>query len=309
MVQQATPQIFDRELLLRRRLRAAHGNAPPDFLLARVAADFADRLTLIKRAFPRVLNLTAATGALGRTLADVRGIHDIVNTELAPELAGPPWPATTVADEEALPFPPATFDLVVSALTLQFVNDLPGTLTQIRRLLKPDGLFLGAMVGGETLKELRQATLQAEVEVHDGASPRVAPLADVRDLGALLQRAGFALPVADADTLTVSYATPLDLMRELKAMAAGNVLIERSRKPMTRRLLLRIAEIYAERYAGADGRIPATFETLTMTGWAPDDSQPKPLRPGSATTRLADALGTNEITTGDPAVPGDRTKR
>ena len=196
-----------------------------------------------------------------------------------------------VADEEALPFADASLDLVVSGLSLQLVNDLPGALVQIRRALKPDGLLLASLLGGATLQELREAWLAAEAEISGGASPRVAPFADVRDMGALLQRAGFALPVVDSETVTVTYANPLALMQEIKAMGASNMLLARRRTPVTRGLLLRAAEIYAERFAGADGRVPATFEILTLTAWAPDESQPKPLRPGSAQTRLADALG------------------
>jgi NADH dehydrogenase [ubiquinone] 1 alpha subcomplex assembly factor 5 len=165
---------------------------------------------------------------------------------------------------------------------------------QVRRALKPDGLLLASLLGGETLKELRQAWLAAEAELTGGASPRVAPFADVRDLGALAQRAGFALPVVDSETVTATYASPLVLMQELKAMGASNMLVARRRRPVTRGLLLRAAAIYAERFAAADGRVPATFEILTLTAWAPDPSQPKPLRPGSAQTRLADALGTRE---------------
>ena len=198
-----------------------------------------------------------------------------------------------------LPFEEEAFDLVTSALTLQFVNDLPGALTQLRRVLKPDGLFLGAMLGGETLTELRQATLQAEAELYDGASPRVAPFADVRALGGLLQRAGFALPVTDTDVVRVTYETPLHLMRELKAMGASNVLVDRRRIPMTRRFLLRISEIYREQFSEPDGRVRATFEIVTMTGWAPHESQQQPLRPGSASTRLADVLGTVEQSAGN----------
>jgi SAM-dependent methyltransferase len=195
------------------------------------------------------------------------------------------------ADEEALPFAEASLDLVVSGLALHLVNDLPGTLIQIRRALKPDGLLLAALLGGATLTELRQAFLIAEEELEGGASPRVAPFADVRDLGGLLQRAQFALPVVDSDTVTVTYRDPLALMLELRAMGASNPLIERSRRPLRRATLARAIEVYTERFALADGRVPATFEIVTLTAWSPHPSQPKPLRPGSATTRLADVLG------------------
>ena len=192
-------------------------------------------------------------------------------------------------------------DLVVSALALQFVNDLPGTLVQIRRALKPDGLFLAAMIGGESLIELREAFAQAESEMEGGVSPRVAPFADLRDLGALLQRAGFALPVTDIDRVTVRYATPLALMHDLRRMGAANALTERRRTPLRRATLRRLFEIYAERFADPDGRIRATFEIVWLSGWAPHESQQKPLQPGSAKTRLADALRTVEISTGEKA--------
>jgi SAM-dependent methyltransferase len=224
----------------------------------------------------------------------------VVSAEAAPALlARCPHPKVG-ADEELLPFGDGVLDLVVSALALHHVNDLPGTLAQIRRALKPDGLLLAAMLGGETLRELREAFLVAEAEVEGGASPRVAPFADIRDLGGLLQRAGFALPVADAETVTVTYATPLDLMRELRRMGATNALVARRRTPLKRATLLRAAEVYIERF-GADGRAPATFEIATLTGWVPHESQQKPLRPGSATVRLADALGTTERKAGDKA--------
>ena len=192
-------------------------------------------------------------------------------------------------------------DLVVTALSLQLVNDIPGTLAQIRRALKPDGLMLAALLGGETLKELRQSWLVAEEEICGGASLRVAPFADVRDLGGLLQRAGFALPVADSDVVRVTYATPLALMQELRGMGASNMMSERRRVPVTRRLLLRAAEVYVERFALPDGRVPATFEIITLTAWAPHESQQKPLKPGSAQMRLAEALGTTETSAGDAA--------
>jgi SAM-dependent methyltransferase len=198
------------------------------------------------------------------------------------------------ADEEALPLREASLDLVVSALALQFVNDLPGALIQIRRALRPDGLFLAALAGGETLTELRQAFAAAEAEIEDGISPRVAPFSDVRDMGALLQRAGFALPVTDVDRLTARYDSPIALMHDLRRMGATNALVERSRRPLKRATLTRMSEIYAERFADRDGRIRATFEIIWLSGWAPHASQQKPLAPGSARRRLADALGTKE---------------
>ncbi len=287
-------RIFDRALLARRRDRKAGSASSHDFLLERVADDMAERLALIKRRFPLAVNIGAHHGLVSDRIRAIAGIERIVNVDHAPRLLERCQGLRVVADEEALPFAAASLDLVVSGLSLHLVNDLPGALVQIRRALKPDGLLLAALLGGETLKELRQAWLAAEAEVTGGASPRVAPFADVRDLGALLQRAGFALPVVDSEIVTVTYASPLALMREVKGMGASNMLVARHRRPVTRGLLARAAEIYAERFAQADGRVPATFEILTLTAWAPDESQPKPLRPGSAQARLADALGTAE---------------
>jgi SAM-dependent methyltransferase len=206
-----------------------------------------------------------------------------------------------IADEEALPFGDAAVDLVVSGLGLQFVNDLPGALTQIRRALKPDGLFLAALLGGETLTELRQAFAAAESEIEGGVSPRVAPFADLRQLGALLQRAGFALPVTDVERVTVRYDSAFDLMRDLRRMGATNPLVARRRAPLRRQTLLQMADIYARRFADGDGRIRATFDIVWLAGWAPHPDQQQPLKPGSAKTRLADALGTREISADEKA--------
>jgi SAM-dependent methyltransferase len=204
-----------------------------------------------------------------------------------------------VADEEALPFADNTLDLVVSGLSLQAVNDLPGVLAQIRRALKPDGLFLAALLGGDTLAELRQSFAMAESELDGGVSPRVSPFADLRDLGALLQRAGFALPVTDVDRITVRYATPLGLLHDLRRMGAANPLAERRRVPLRRATLMRAMEVYAARFADPDGRVRASFDVMWLSGWSPHESQQKPLRPGSAKKRLADALGTTEIAAGE----------
>lgn len=292
--------IFDRKLLHDRRARAvrrADVNAVPDFLLAHAAEDVIERLSLIKRRFSRAISIGSYHGIMARRLR-ASGVDEVIATDMVAELLalGNGAASSVVADEEVLPFVEGTFDLAVSALALQYVNDLPGTLAQICRLLRPDGLFLGVVLGGATLSELRQAMLMAEAEVLGGASPRIMPFVDVRDAGGLLQRAGFALPVSDAETLTVSYASAFDLMRELKAMGATNVLYERSRVPVTRGLLLRAAEIYAEQFPATDGagRIAATFELVTLTGWSPDPSQQRPLRPGSAQVRLADVLGSRD---------------
>lgn len=285
--------IFDRDLLARRRDRHAGSAEAHDFLLARVGDDLAERLSLIKRRFPLAANIGAHHGLVSRRLAGVGGIERIVDVERSLRLLRGCQGLRVAADEEALPFADASLDLVVSGLALHLVNDLPGALVQIKRALKPDGLLLAALLGGGTLNELRHSWLAAEAEVTGGASPRVAPFADVRDLGVLLQRAGFALPVVNSEIVTVTYASPLALMQEVRAMGASNMLLARRRHPVTRRLLMRAAEIYAERFGGA-GRVAATFEILTLTAWAPDESQQKPLRPGSAQARLADALGVPE---------------
>jgi SAM-dependent methyltransferase len=286
------PRIFDRSLLNQRRARVAAEVPAHAFLLDRVADDFRERLAVVRRQFPAMLDLGTAQAGLAQTLCPLPGTR-AVTASAAPQTSRSDI-TVALADEEALPYAPAAFDLVVSGLSLQFVNDLPGTLAQIRRILKPDGLLLAAMLGGATLTELRQSFVAAEAELEGGASPRVAPFADVRDLGGLLQRAGFALPVVDADVVTASYATPLHLMRELRAMGAGNVLVDRRRLPLRRATLMRACEIYQQRFARADGRVLATFEILTLTGWCPDPSQQQPLKPGSAKMRLADALRTTE---------------
>jgi SAM-dependent methyltransferase len=208
------------------------------------------------------------------------------------------------ADEEALPFAPDSFDAVLSNLSLHWVNDLPGALAQIRRILRPDGLLLASLLGGRTLEELRLCLLEAESEVAGGASPRVSPSMETRDAGALLQRAGFALPVADADLIDVSYPDALALMRDLRGMGETNATAGRTRRFTRREVVLRAAAIYARRFARPDGRIRASFEIVTLTGWAPAPSQPQPLRPGSAAARLADALGVAEIPAGDKAPRG-----
>jgi SAM-dependent methyltransferase len=279
--------IFDRNLL-RLRQRRARALGPATFLIDRVAIELGERLAVVLRQFERAADLGTPTGAARRVLTESGKVGTVVDV---------------IADEEALPFAAGSLDLVVSALALQFVNDLPGTLIQIRRALKPDGLLLAALIGGDSLTELRQAFAQAESETEGGVSPRVAPFADLRELGALLQRAGFALPVVDSDRLTVRYKTVLNLMHDLRRMGATNVLTERRRAPLKRKTLFRMAEIYAERFSDADGRLRATFEIAWLSGWAPHDSQQKPLKPGSATARLADALGTREIPAGEKPRP------
>ncbi len=291
-----SPVIIDRSVL-RARMRRARTLGLSTFLLDRAADDIADRLASVLRVFPLALDLGTQTDALRRLLTASRKVGSIVTAStLSTERDG-----LVIADEEALPFRDGSFDLVVSGLALQFINDLPGTLIQIRRALRPDGLFVAALLGGGTLTELRQAFAGAEAEVDGGVSPRVLPFADVRELGALLQRAGFALPVTDVDRLIVRYASPLALTHDLRRMGATNPLIERRRQPLRRATLARMLELYAARFADPDGRIRATFEIVHLSGWAPHESQQQPLAPGSARTRLADALGTKEQPAGEKA--------
>src|SRR3984957_13794055 len=292
------PMIFDRALLRHRRRRAA-ALGPATFLLDRVADDLAERLATGLRRFDLAVDLGTPGEAGGNGPARPgtgggSGAADVMPDPTRGEIF-------VGADEEALPFGDATLDLVVSALALQFVNDLPGVLVQIRRALKPDGLLLAALFGGETLTELRQSFAEAESDIEGGVSPRVAPFADLRDLGALLQRAGFALPVTDVDRITVRYDSVFGLMHDLRRMGATNALLARRRTPLKRATLQRMAEIYAQRFADDDGRVRATFEIIWLSGWAPHPDQQQPLKPGSAKTRLADALGTREISTGEKA--------
>jgi SAM-dependent methyltransferase len=294
----AAPLIFDRSLLRLRRQRA-YRLGPVTFLIDRAAEDLAERLSAVLRRFPLAVDLGSPTDVVRRALADSHAIETIIAVDsIAYCLAGSGL--RVVADEELLPFADGALDLVVSGLALQSVNDLPGVLVQIRRALRPDGLFLAALLGGDTLAELRHSFAVAETEIEGGLSPRVAPFPDVRDMGGLLQRAGFALPVTDVDRLTVRYASPLALLHDLRRMGAGS-LTERRRVPLRRDTLARMLEIYATEFADADGKVRATFEILWLSGWSPHESQQKPLRPGSARTRLAEALGTTEISVDEKA--------
>ncbi|AIQ90797.1 MULTISPECIES: methyltransferase domain-containing protein [Methylobacterium] len=286
----APSALFD-TALARRRLARAQGRGYAGFLVDRLAEDLDDRLGAVLRRFTSVLDLATPVPVAARMLAARYPEARHLRLAARPETGG----GLIVGDPEALPLAAGSLDLAVSLLSLHAVNDLPGTLIQLRRALRPDGLFLGCLLGGATLTELRQSFAQAESEVEGGISPRVAPFAAVREAGGLLQRAGFALPVADTDTLTVRYADPFGLMRDLRAMGMTNVLTERRRTPLRRATLLRTAEIYAERFADPDGRVRATFEVLWLSGWVPHETQQKPLRPGTAKTRLADALGTVEL--------------
>jgi len=282
--------LFDRELLHARQRRAARGGLEK-FLLQRTTEELFARLGTIARNFERaaLIETPDAEALKAQLLATGRiRIADIVGIE---------GPAETVFGEAG------GYDLAISLLSMQWLNDLPGVLAQIRRLMKPDGLLLAAMTGGDTLTELRDALASAESEIEGGISPRVSPFVEVRTLGSLLQRANLALPVTDIDRVTVRYANALELMRDLRRMGATNALTERSRKPLRRATLLRAAEIYRTRYADADGRVRATFEILWLSGWAPHESQQQPLKPGSAKARLADALRAIEVPAGEKTGP------
>jgi SAM-dependent methyltransferase len=291
----SVPRIFDRKAYGLRRARARRS-----FLAEEIGEALAYRLQIVNRRFRNALELNAREeiSKLVKPLAD-----NWVRCTLAPSET-----ADLVADEECLPFAAQSFDLIVSPLSLHTVNDLPGALMQIRQALKPDGLFLGALFGGSTLNELRAALMEGESETRGGASPRISPFADVRDLGGLLQRAGFALPVADSDRTVIRYGDFRTLAADLRALGETNVLTERSRLFMRRDALGSAISSYASSHSDPEGRLTATFEVIYLTGWAPHESQQKPLQPGSAKTRLADALGTAERSAGESATP-DRKLR
>ena len=286
--------LFDRALLRKRRVRAMQEMPQADFLLRAVATELCERLKLIKREFAVALDLGSHTGTLAEGLGRLQNIDMILRADPALSLLRrSPCPAV-VCEEDLLPFARNSLDLVAAPLSLHLVNDLPGALSQIAWALKPDGLFLCAVLGGSSLQELRQALLQAESELTGGAAARVAPFIDIRDMGNLLQRAGLALPVTDTDRLTVTYADMFALMGDLRRMGMTNALDARSRKPLVRSVLMRAAAIYEEKFRERPGRVRATFEIVYAAGWKPHESQQKPLRPGAAQHRLADALGVSE---------------
>ncbi|WP_332711804.1 methyltransferase domain-containing protein [Pelagibacterium mangrovi] len=277
------PLVFDRQRL---SANIARRNGASDFVTDLVVADLADRLAPVTRDFSRALNMGPDPRLLPRAARSANGRVDFETVSTMIQVEG-----FATVDPEHLALPGSGYDLIVSLLDLQTVNDVPGFLASLRRHLAPDGLLIAALVGGKSLTELRDAFLAADVEILGGVAPRVAPMIDVRDAGALLQRAGFALPVTDLETHTVRYKSPLALFDELRAMGATNPLLQRDRRSMTPRHLMRAAEIYAERFSDPDGRARATLEILWLSGWAPHENQQKPLRPGSATTSLRDVLG------------------
>jgi SAM-dependent methyltransferase len=298
--------VFDRRLVQRHRDRAAARLDGHDFLFREVAERLADRLDDVTRKFPLALDLGCRGGEIAAALRGRGAIETLVQCDLSAAMArraaanGNP---TLAADEEALPFAPESFDLVISGLSLHWVNDLPGCLLQVRQCLKPDGLFLAAMLGGDTLYELRQSLMEAELAEDGGVSPRVSPFADLRDAGGLLQRAGFALPVIDGDRVTVSYTDVLKLMHDLRGMGEANAVRARAGTAMHPALAARTDEIYRRGFGDGEGRLPATFQIIYLTAWAPAAGQQRALAPGSARSRLADALGTVELSAVDKARP------
>ena len=286
----AIPQIFDHALLTARRVKALKRTEQgADFLLREVVEDMDIRLSMVLRDFPVCVELGGHTGLLAQRLAARKGTEQVYRLEQHPDFFQTSERGI-VADAEMLPLATKSCHLIVSPLFLHWVNDLPGNLIQIRHALKPDGLFLATLLGRESLQELRDVFLTADSEISGGASPRVAPLPDLKDMGSLMQRAGFTLPVVDQDSLTVRYDTMFDLIRDLRQMGATNMLMDRSRLTMRRATLMRAADLYQQRYADEDGRIRATFQILSLSGWSPHESQQKPLQPGSAKTSLAAIL-------------------
>lgn len=298
-----TMHVFDRDLVRARRDRAASTLSQADFLLRESGERLADRLLDVSRLFQVALDLGCHTGQLASPIKQTNKVKTLIQADLSQAMASAAHTThnqpTFCADEERLPIAEKSLDLIVSNLSLHWVNDLPGALMQIRESLKPDGLFLAAIFGGETLQELRAVLMEAEAEVTGGVAPRVSPFVDVREAGNLLSRAGFTLPVVDAENIEVTYENALKLMTDLRAMAEANAVIERSKIPLRRATLMRAAELYSEKYADARGRIVATFQIVTLTAWSPHVSQQQPLRPGSAKAKLADALKTDEIKLND----------
>jgi len=285
------PKIFDRALLRRRRDRIAQVPDPKrDFLFAESGERMLDRLDDVKRRFPLALDLGSRDGLLGRLLQGRGGIETLIQGDLSLGMLRQAGGRVVQLDEELLPFAPQSFDLVLANLSLHWTNDLPGALAQIRHVLRPDGLFLGALFGAGTLGELRTVLMEAEIAETGGASARVAPFADLRDAAGLLQRAGFALPVADVETVTVTYAGMMPLLADLRAMGEASILDARLKRPTRRAVIARAAALYQDKFALPDGRIPATFRLIFMTGWAPHESQQQPARRGSGKVNLGEVL-------------------
>lgn len=278
--------VFDRKAVRQNRNRHAQAMKDHNFLIDWSMEQITTRLADIKRQFPRALQIGYRTEKIQRSRFGIENLYSFDLAEnLKPDIQG---------DEELLPFDTQCFDLIMSPLCLHTTNDLPGTLAQIKNCLKPDGLFIGTLLGGETLYELREVMNAVELEMTGGLSPHVAPFVDMPQMGSLMQRAQFSLPVIDSEKITVTYENAFRLMDDVRKMAEGNALIERKKSFSSRSFFARVAQAYAARYSEPDGRVKATFEIIFLLGWAPHESQQKPLRPGTATNRLADALKSKE---------------
>lgn len=301
--------LFDRQRLRRNRERARDNFAQHNVLFEEVSSQLIERLEGINRPFQRVLDLSSRSFSVAKTLAKQNPSRFIVHGHSTDDVNKLMLNHVCVADEEWLPFRDASFDLIINNLSLHWANDLPGALIQIRRALKPDGFFIAALFGGETLRELRECLYEAEMQLRGGVSQHISPFADIQDCGGLLQRAGFNLPVVDKERFTLTYRDTFQLMRELRGMGEGNILTTRDKRFMPSALFVEADRIYKSRFAGApenpatNGKITATFDVLFIAGWAPHDNQQKPLKPGEAQTRLAQALKTAEVATGDKATP------
>jgi SAM-dependent methyltransferase len=302
MALRGVPTVFNQRLLRKRLACAARSKGADNFLMRRIAEDIASRLGLIKREFQLCALFGEYSDYMAPALEGLPNLGRMISIGRIDAQAHAKHSCQILATEEHLPLANQSLNLAISPLTLQFVNDLPGALIQIKRSLKPDGVFIAAFLGGDSLCELRDALLSAEIDITGGASPRIHPRVDIRDLGALLQRAGFALPVVDSDRITVTYQSALHLMLDLRALGLTNILTQGAGAVLNRRVLARLEEVYKERYPAAGNRINATFEIIYLTGWAPHESQQTPLRPGSAKARLADALKTQEISISDDPV-------
>jgi NADH dehydrogenase [ubiquinone] 1 alpha subcomplex assembly factor 5 len=294
-----TNNIFDRTLLKQKRDRVSTSFSDYSFLINEVGDRLFDRLNDVNRGFENILNLGAREGFLSQSIASTQKGSFLISTELSEKFSNFWKGLGIICDEEYLPFKPKAFDLVISNLNLHWVNDLPGALIQINTTLKPDGLFLATMFGGDTLIELRNSLIEAEIKIEGGASPRVSPFADIKDMGGLLQRAGFALPVADIDTIKVNYPNAFKLMSDLRGMGESNNILKRKKNPLRRETIIEMAKIYQKRHGYESGEVPATFQIIYLTGWRPHASQQQPLKPGSAKMSLAAALKTKEIGTGE----------
>jgi NADH dehydrogenase [ubiquinone] 1 alpha subcomplex assembly factor 5 len=283
-------KIFDRQTVRRHRDRACQTLADHDFLFREVAERLLDRLDDITYKFPTAVDLGSRTGILKEHLSGRGGIETLIQCDLSPAMAHQSGALSLVGDEEFLPFREGSIDLALSCLNLHWVNDLPGALLQIRKALKPDGLFLAAVFGGETLRELRDSFEQGELKIEGGVSPRISPFIRAEDLGKLLQRAGFALPVVDLDTITVSYGEVLKLLGDLRGMGESNAVMERRKNPTRRETLMAAIAHYLETYGDDDGRVPATFQVLFITAWAPAPTQQQPALRGAPAPHMGDLI-------------------